>query len=206
MNRQISQQQDTSSLDLFLGGERANPRRGAKYETLARAFVRKFPPGSEIDDSEFAAFLKEWGAVPQGRGRIDLSVWAERLRSAGSHPRLPRGGSPSFTVRSDHAGGWLVLACATVIRDGLVLNELRNYSRAQGVKLRYVAEGVDVSEHSPINMRLLKLEFQMQVQAFSALLKITEETAKRIETVAQEIAAFTDVTQSSLPPAAEKEE
>ncbi len=187
MKQQKIERRESTDLSEFLGGENANPRRGAKYDLMARALIRKFPPESILSEEQFDDFLGEWvnGYTPKQR-----PICAENLRRAGCHPRMARGGDPSFTVLSDHAGRWFVLPPVGVIRKGRVLELFQQFTKAQQMRLRYLVEGVDLTEYSPIDVRLLKLELEIHSRTFREAARLCHQSAQSIEKIAHEMAAI----------------
>jgi hypothetical protein len=100
---------------------------------------------------------------------------------------MNHGGDSAFTVRSDHRGNWTVLHSVDAIRSGVVLEDFEKYTRTQQQKLRILAEGVDLTKHTPATARFLKLELDVQIKTFKNCLQMAQQTAERIEEIAGEL-------------------
>ena len=172
---------------------------------MARDFIRQFKPGSYLENEEFDLFLARSEHVvdyqPEQRGQ-----WAEKLRAAGSQPRILKEGDPSFTLWSDHKGGWFVEECLVFISRGRVLEDQRSFNQGLLVKLRHLSEGVDLENVLKTNQnlgRVLKMDLKIQYQRLVSANRQAEEDLRSLLEVATELDVM--LSRKELPAHSDRE-
>lgn len=172
-----------------LGGANAQPERGLGYHRLSCAFSARFPVGSYLDNDTFDEFLSHSEEVI-GYDPKDRGMWAKRIRQAASHPRVNLEGGQTFTLKSNHAGGWRVIGCQEFIDKAFILAELTRFVYSQNEKLRLVAEGVNLENvlgRDQALVRYLQFEMRIQLETINRALLTVGEAAGRVHEANREM-------------------
>ena len=159
-------------------GAKSNPLRGRGWEQAAKAFIDRYPLGSDISDEQFDAFWIEWDAKYEPRKR---GLYAEHLRKAGTNSKMRDSDCPAFTVDSNHNHRWKVRSPDMAITERVVLIELDRHLANVNTKLRYFGEGTSLDK-SPFEIEVLRMRYKTQVRAVKRyklqLLDLQEELAE----------------------------